>query len=85
MEDPGEGVRLELVELVIVRQVNNSQVQVVVEGRDLNLTELGAVGEVELLQPVKFSEGVRRQGGEEVPTELQPPQARQTGQLGGGD
>ena len=37
LEDPGEGVRLEVAELVVVRQVNNSEVQVVMECRYFNL------------------------------------------------
>ena len=37
LEDPGKGVGLEVVELVIIRQVNHSEVQVVVECRNLHL------------------------------------------------
>ena len=50
---------------------------------NLPIPELGAVGEVELLQAVQFSEGVRTQRGEEVPAQHETPQASQSGQLGG--
>ena len=37
MEDPGEGVGLDLLQPGVARQVDHSQVQVVVESRNFNL------------------------------------------------